>query len=88
VTALFLPLSIRPQKLTLAQAKLLAYCMVAKIADQDETVGRPIEMEVIMPDGSAAVAPHSVISENPESAVECSFIDRVVPSVVGGGLNG
>lgn len=36
----------------LEQAKLLAYCAAAEVADQDNTVGGPIEVEVITPKGS------------------------------------
>jgi hypothetical protein len=36
----------------LEQAKLLAYCAVAEVADQDNSVGGPIEMEVITTEGS------------------------------------
>jgi len=38
----------------LEQAKLLAYCIAKEVADQDNSVGGPIEMEVITPDGSHA----------------------------------
>lgn len=40
------------QLLTLEQAKLLTYCAAKEIADQDNTVGGPIEVEVITPNGS------------------------------------
>lgn len=33
----------------LEQAKLLVYCMVAEVADQDNSVGGPIEMEIVTP---------------------------------------
>jgi hypothetical protein len=39
----------------LEQAKLLAYCIAAEVADQDTGVGGPIEMEVITPGGSEAM---------------------------------
>jgi 20S proteasome alpha/beta subunit len=39
----------------LEQAKLLAYCVAAEVADQDTNVGGPIEMEVITPSGSEAM---------------------------------
>lgn len=39
--------------LTLEQAKLLAYCIAAEVAEQDNTVGGPIEVEVITPSGSS-----------------------------------
>jgi 20S proteasome alpha/beta subunit len=38
--------------LTLEQAKLLAYCMAAEVAQFDDTVGGPLEIEVITPEGS------------------------------------
>ncbi len=50
--ALFLHYRFGQKKLTLPQAKLLAYSLVAEVADQDETVGRPIEMKVIESAGS------------------------------------
>ena len=36
----------------LEQAKLLAYCIAAEVAHQDNTVGGPIEVEVITPEKS------------------------------------
>ena len=39
-------------RMPLEQAKLLAYCIVAEVADQDNSVGGPIEVEVISPNGS------------------------------------
>jgi len=39
----------------LEQAKLLAYCIAAEVAEQDNTVAGPIEMEVIEPRGSHAL---------------------------------
>lgn len=53
--ALFLHYRFGQKKLTLAQAKLLAYSLVAEVAKQDETIGPPIEMEVIEAAGSNAV---------------------------------
>ncbi len=40
----------------LEQAKLLAYCIAKEVADLDNSVGGPLEMEVITPDGSHAFA--------------------------------
>jgi 20S proteasome alpha/beta subunit len=42
-------------RMPLEQAKLLAYCIVAEVADQDNSVGGPIEVEVITPNGSQAL---------------------------------
>lgn len=39
-------------RMPLEQAKLLAYCIVAEVADQDNSVGGPIEVEIITPNGS------------------------------------
>lgn len=36
----------------LEQAKLLAYCAASEVADLDGSVGGPIEMEIITPEGS------------------------------------
>ena len=36
----------------LEQAKLLGYCIGAEVADQDNSVGGPIEIEIITPKGS------------------------------------
>jgi 20S proteasome alpha/beta subunit len=38
--------------LTLEQAKLLAYCIAAEVAQFDDSVGGPLEIEVITPDAS------------------------------------
>ena len=38
--------------LPLEQAKLLAYCVVAEVAEMDNGVGGPIEMELITPQSS------------------------------------
>jgi 20S proteasome alpha/beta subunit len=40
----------------LEQAKLLAYCAAAEVADQDNSVGGQIEMEIITSEGSRALA--------------------------------
>lgn len=39
-------------RMPLEQAKLLGYCIVAEVADQDNSVGGPIEIEIITPKGS------------------------------------
>jgi 20S proteasome alpha/beta subunit len=46
----------------LEQAKLLAYCAAAEVADLDNSVGGPIEMEIITPDGSRR-ASHSELEK-------------------------
>lgn len=43
------------EELTLEQAKLLAYCIAAEVAQQDNSVGGPIEVEVITPTGTSAL---------------------------------
>ncbi len=50
--ALYLQHRFYREDLELEQAKLLAYCIAAEIADQDNSVGGPIEVEVITPDSS------------------------------------
>ncbi|HXR33250.1 MAG TPA: hypothetical protein VN830_06065 [Verrucomicrobiae bacterium] len=40
------------ERIPLEQAKLLAYCVAKEVADQDNSVGGPIEMEVITLKGS------------------------------------
>jgi 20S proteasome alpha/beta subunit len=50
--ALYLHHRFYNDRLSLEQAKLLAYCIAAEVADQDNSVGGPIEMEIITPDGS------------------------------------
>jgi hypothetical protein len=42
--------------LTLEQAKLLAYCIAAEVAEFDNSVGGPVEIEVIAPSGSSPLA--------------------------------
>lgn len=44
----------------LEQATLLAYCAAAEVADQDNSVGGPIEVEVITPDGSRAMTDEDI----------------------------
>jgi hypothetical protein len=39
----------------LEQAKLLAYCIAAEVADQDNSVGGQIEVEVITPEKSESL---------------------------------
>ncbi len=39
----------------LEQAKLLAYCAVSEVAQFDNAVGGPIEMEVITPEGAGPI---------------------------------
>lgn len=39
-------------RMPLEQAKLLAYCIVAEVADQDNSVGGPVEVEIVTPNGS------------------------------------
>ena len=39
-------------RMPIEQAKLLAYCIVAEVADQDNSVGGPIEIEIITPKDS------------------------------------
>jgi len=46
--------------LPLEQAKLLAYCTAAEVAEQDNSVGGPIEMELITPEGSRALTEEEI----------------------------
>jgi 20S proteasome alpha/beta subunit len=43
-------------RMPVEQAKLLVYCVVAEVAAQDNSVGGPIEMEIITPHGSEALS--------------------------------
>lgn len=62
----------------LEQAKLLAYCAAAEVADQDNSVGGPIEVEVITPDGSHAMTEEDI---NKYEAARQEIVNKVTDFV-------
>lgn len=48
-------------RMSIEKAKLLVYCIVAEVAAQDNSVGGPIEIEVITPRGSEALSNSDIV---------------------------
>jgi 20S proteasome alpha/beta subunit len=55
--------------LNLEQAKLLAYCTAAEVAEFDNSVGGPLEIEVITPEGSGSLTRLEVYAEARERLI-------------------